>query len=195
MKYPSSHFNKDNGVIIMQSKCLSMTLLALATLLLCPLALAHTGTGHAAGLADGFMHPATGLDHLLIAIAAGVWAGRSGDHGVPDVAFFMLMLLVGMLLGTASLAYPQLQMSTILVILSTAVFVAMTIVAPQHIAYLFFGGLAVYQGIFHVLEMPALAMVAGYAFGLFFATLLLLLLGLIVRQVVATLKPHSETIK
>ena len=59
----------------MQSRSLSFVLLALVTLLVSPLVIAHSGAGHTAGLADGFMHPANGLDHLLIAIMAGFWAG------------------------------------------------------------------------------------------------------------------------
>ncbi len=108
----------------MQLRSLSTVLLALITLLVSPFVLAHSGTGYTAGLADGFMHPVTGLDHLLIAIAAGFWAGRSGDHGVPDVVFFISMLLGGMVLGAVCLAYPQLQLSTILVVMLTVAFIA-----------------------------------------------------------------------
>jgi len=64
----------------MQPRKILALLLAPFILLVSPLVLAHSGGGHVAGLADGFMHPVTGLDHLLIAIAAGFWAGRSGDH-------------------------------------------------------------------------------------------------------------------
>jgi urease accessory protein len=168
-------------------------LLTLLALLVSPFALAHSGTGYTAGLADGFMHPVTGLDHLLIAIAAGFWAGRSGNHGIADMVYFLSLLLGGMLLGAACLAFPQLQLSTILVLLLTVAFIAATIVAPQYFAYIFFGGFAVYHGIVHMLAMPAPATVAGYFIGLFFATGLLLMFGLILRQVVATRKAHSET--
>ena len=95
----------------MQSRSLSTVLLTLITLLVSPFVLAHSGTGYTAGLADGFMHPVTGLDHLLIAIAAGFWAGRSGGHGIPDVVYFLSLLLTGILLGAACMAFPQLQLS------------------------------------------------------------------------------------
>jgi urease accessory protein len=124
-------------------------MLALATLLIAPLALAHSGAGHTAGLADGFMHPATGLDHLLIAIVAGFWAGRSGNHGVTDAVYFLSLLLGGMLLGAACLAFPQLHLPTILTVALTVVFVALTIVVPQYFSYIFFGVFAVYHGIVH----------------------------------------------
>jgi len=177
----------------MQMRSLSTVLLALLALLVSPFALAHSGTGYTAGLADGFMHPVTGLDHLLIAIAAGFWAGRSGDHGVPDVLFFMVMLLGGVLLGFCCQMFPQLQLSTILALVLTTVFIAASIAAPQFFAYIFFGGFAVYHGIVHMLGMPVLASAAGFILSLFFSTVLLLMLGLILRQVVVTRKPHSET--
>ena len=176
----------------MQTRFMSTGLLALITLLVSPFALAHSGLGHTAGLADGFMHPVTGLDHLLVAIAAGFWAGRSGDHGVPDVVFFLSLLLVGMLLGIGCLLFPQLQLSTVLVMLLTMTFVAVTIVAPQYFAYVFFGSFAVYHGVVHMLEMPVPVTAAGYAVGLFLSTWLMLMLGLILRQVFVTRKPHSE---
>jgi len=177
----------------MQLRSLSTVLLALFTLLVAPFALAHTGAGHIAGLADGFMHPVTGLDHLLIAIAAGFWAGRSGNHGVADMAYFLSLLLGGMLLGAVCLAFPQLQISTILVLMLTVAFIALSIAAPQYFAYVFFGAFAVYHGVVHMLEMPAAVTAMGYMSGLLFSTGLILMLGLILRHVVAILKPQSRT--
>jgi urease accessory protein len=177
----------------MRVKSLSAVLLAPIFLLISPLAIAHSGAGHVAGLSDGFMHPLTGLDHLLIAIVAGFWAGRAGDHGVRDVVYFMSMLLAGLLLGACCLLFPQLQLSVILVVLLTVAFIAASIAAPQYFAYICFGGFALYHGIVHMLEMPVPATAAGYIIGLFFSTGLLLMLGLILRQVIATRKPHAET--
>ena len=174
-------------------RSLSVMLLAPVILMLSPFALAHTGGGHMAGLADGFMHPVTGLDHLLIAIAAGFWAGRRGDHGVTGMVYFLLLLLAGVLLGSCCVLFPQLQLSTILVVLLTVVFVAASIAAPQYFAYIFFGGFAVYHGIVHMLEMPAPVTAMSYVIGLLFSTWLLLMFGLILRQVVATLQPQTDT--
>lgn len=178
----------------MQLRSLSVILLAPIILMLSPLALAHSGGGHMAGLADGFMHPVTGLDHLLIAIAAGFWAGRSGDHGVAGMVYFLSLMLGGILLGSCCVLFPQLQLSTVVVVLLTVVFVAASIAAPQYFAYIFFGGFAVYHGIVHMLAMPVPAAAMSYVTGLLFSTWLLLMLGLILRQVVATLKPQAKTI-
>ena len=176
----------------METKKLLTMLLAPVVLLVSPLAFAHSGGASIAGLADGFMHPATGLDHMLIAIAAGFWAARSGNHGVPDILYFLL-LLAGILLGIVSVQFPQLQLETLLVLAVTVIFIALTIAAPHYFAYIFFGGFAVYHGIVHMLEMPAAAPVTGYILGLMFSTAILMMVGLILRQVVATRKAHQHS--
>lgn len=174
----------------MQPRNILALLLAPLVLLVSPLALAHSGGASVAGLSDGFMHPVTGLDHLLIAIAAGFWAARSGDHGVPDVLYFLLLMLAGILLGIVCVQFPQLPLQTLLVIGMTVMFIALTIAAPHYFAYIFFGGFAVFHGIVHMLEMPVAVATTAYIVGLMFSTGMLLMVGLILRQVVATRKPH-----
>ena len=50
-------------------------LAAIAALACAPLAaLAHAGHGDIAGLTDGILHVTSGLDHMLAAVAVGVWA-------------------------------------------------------------------------------------------------------------------------
>ena len=88
----------------MLQKVTHTTLLTLITLLVAPCAMAHEGLHTSIGLIDGFMHPATGLDHLLVAIAAGYWAARSGDHGVRDVLFILACLAGLGLLGPTLLS-------------------------------------------------------------------------------------------
>jgi len=53
----------------MRLNAIHTTVLTLITLMIAPLVHAHTGHAvvtHAAGLVDGFIHPMTGLDHLLV---------------------------------------------------------------------------------------------------------------------------------
>jgi urease accessory protein len=177
----------------MKLKVIFTALMTLIALLVTPYAVAHGGVIISNGLADGFMHPAAGLDHLVIAIAAGFWAARSGDHGVQDMTYFLSLLLVGLLLGVFCLQFPQLELSTMLLVMLIAAFVAMSIAAPQYIGYVFFGGLAIYHGITHILEIPALITITGYIIGLLLSTGLLLMLGTMLRQVVVTHMPHGRT--
>ena len=176
----------------MSLKSLSVMLLSLIALVSSPFALAHSGSGHASGLADGFMHIATGVDHLLVFVIAGYWAGRSGNHGISDIGFVLATLLAGMLLGVCCHQFPQLPLPTVLAVLLTTGFIALAIATPRYYAYLIFGGFALYHGIVHMLVMPVAAIPAGFIIGLLFSTALLLMCGLILRQVIITRKPHSQ---
>ena len=176
----------------MSTKSIYTCLLTFITLLLAPLAQAHPGTqAVAGGVVEGFIHPLTGLDHILIAIGAGYWAARAGNHGVRDMALFLGLLLAGMLLGLASLAFPALGLATLLAFVLTVAVIAVIIAMPEKFVYVFFGGFALYHGLAHMLEMPPQTMVAGYITGLLISTGLLLALGNLLRHVVITRKPYT----
>lgn len=181
----------------MRLNAIHTTVLTLITLMIAPLAHAHDGHAvitHAAGLVDGFIHPMTGLDHLLVTITAGFWAARCGNHGSRDLLFLLGAVLAGILVGTASVAYPGLGLETVLVLFMIAVGVALAIVAPQMFGYALFGSLLVYQGITHILGIPAAASPVLYSTGLLLAAVLLLSLGTLLRHVVLTRRPCASTI-
>ena len=176
----------------MPSKTTQATVLTVISLLLAPVAQAHTGLHETAGLIEGFIHPLTGLDHMLAAIAAGYWAARAGNHGVRDNILFLALLLAGVVLGMVSVAYPALGVGTLLAFLLTVAVIAVAIAMPERFVLVLFGSFALYHGLSHVLEMPRHAMVAGYAIGLLISTGLLLALGTMLRHVVITRKPHAD---
>jgi urease accessory protein len=175
----------------MSRKVISTSILTFTTLLLAPLAQAHTGMHATAGLVDGFIHPLTGLDHVLIAVAAGYWAARAGNHGTRDMLLFLGCLLAGTLIGMASLAFPALGLATLLAFLLVVAVIAVAIAMQEKFVYVFFSAFALYHGLSHILEMPGQAAVAGYIIGLLISTGLLLALGSLLRQVVITRKPHA----
>jgi urease accessory protein len=176
-------------------RAIQTAVLMFIALLIAPIAIAHTGHAgmpHAVGLVDGFMHPLTGLEHLLITIGAGYWAARSGDHGMLGITSFLMMLLAGLLLGAVCRAYPGLGMDTLLALVLIVTVIAVAIALPEWFGLVLFGSLAFYHGIAHMLGMPVSASVAGYGTGLLFATGLLLSLGTLLRHVMLTRKPHEE---
>jgi len=175
----------------MSRKIIFTSILTFVSLLLAPLVQAHTGTHASTGLVDGFIHPLTGLDHVLIAVAAGYWAARAGNHGVKGMCLFLGLLLGGMLIGLASVAFPDLGLATLLAILLVVAVIAVAIAMPEKFMYVFFGGFALYHGLSHILEMPGQVMLAGYIIGLLISTGLLLVLGSLLRQVVITRKPQA----
>ena len=56
-------------------------------------AAAHTQAGVAGGLASGFLHPITGLDHLIAMVAVGLWGAQLGAPAVwvLPIAFPLVM--------------------------------------------------------------------------------------------------------
>jgi urease accessory protein len=159
-------------------------------LLVAPLASAHPG--HAgAGLVDGFMHPATGIDHLLVAIAAGYWAARRDDHGLHGHGLFMGLFVAGILLGAAGIRWFQVDITPALMLVLIVVVITVAIGATSWFLHALFGSLALYQGVQHMAGMPADTPLTGFALGLVLATGVLLLVGQMVRHVVSSRTPHS----
>jgi urease accessory protein len=190
-EYDSAWIHAQQPEYLMQLRIIHTTVLTLVILLVAPYALAHGGLHTSIGLIDGFMHPATGLDHLLVAIAAGYWAGRSGDHGVRDVLFILALFAGGSLLGMMSLAIPQLPVAGAILFMLTVVVIAVAIGYSAWLGHAAFGSLAIYQGMTHLLQAPVHAGVGGFALGLLLATGVLMIFGMILRQVVVTRRPHT----
>src|SRR5580692_3358541 len=62
-------------------------------------AFAHTIPGQAKGFVTGFLHPLSGLDHVLAMVAVGIWGAqlkRPAIWALP-IAFPMLMAIGGVL--------------------------------------------------------------------------------------------------
>jgi urease accessory protein len=175
----------------MQKTTISSIVPGLVALFATPAVFAHGGVHMDLGLIDGFMHPASGFDHLLIAVAAGFWAARRGNHGLRDISFVLALFAGGLLLGVVSMGWPQLNLVLPIAFLLVACVLVVAIARPQIFAHTLFGGLAVYQGMAHMIQVPATSGMAGFGAGLFLSTAILLELGLMLRTVINTYRSHS----
>src|ERR1700750_663332 len=80
---------------------------ALLTLALQGQAFAHCETGTATGLVSGFLHPITGLDHLVAMVAVGLWGAQLGAPAIWLLPItFPLVMAFGGLLGLAKVGLP-----------------------------------------------------------------------------------------
>jgi len=74
-------------------------LIAFALVMFPAVALAHPGHHHVDWL-DGFLHPLTGLDHLLALLATGFWLAQSDTRYKPGfIAGFCAILAVAVIAG------------------------------------------------------------------------------------------------
>jgi urease accessory protein len=148
--------------------------LAAAFLALAPAA-ASAHPGHeAAGLAQGFMHPLGGFDHIIAMVAVGLLAARLGGRALwlVPASFVVAMTVAGFAASTGvALPYVETGITVSVVVLgAVAVFgMAMPVAAAMGLVAFF----AVFHGYAHGLEMPETASGLAYGAGFVAATALL----------------------
>ncbi|MEE9930013.1 HupE/UreJ family protein [Microvirgula aerodenitrificans] len=151
-----------------------------ALLLLSTAAQAHPGHG-ASGLESGFLHPFSGLDHLLTMLAVGLWSWQMGGPARwQGPLTFMLMLAVGGALGWSGVSVPGLESGIAASVVATGLLVAFALRPHRSVALGLIGAFAVLHGMAHGLEMPADASGIAFAAGFVVASGLLHGAGLLI---------------
>lgn len=132
------------------------------------LALAHPGPDGGAhhGWLAGFLHPFTGIDHLAAMLAVGAWSGLTAQRAWLAPAAFVAMLLVGALLAAAGVVVPAVEAMIALSLVVLGGLLALRIGLGHAAGVLLVGGLALFHGAAHGLELAGSAsalagMVAG----------------------------------
>ncbi len=143
-------------------------------------ALAHPGHGANDAL-TGWLHPFTGIDHLLAMFAVGVWAARSGRAAVWTLpAVFPLAMIVGALLAVLRVALPAIEPMIAISVIVFGMLVAAGVRMPTLASALLVGLFAIFHGYAHASEAPASATMLPFALGFVAATIVLHLAGIAV---------------
>jgi urease accessory protein len=159
------------------------SILALLMLGVSP-ALAHVGVGSTASFAAGVAHPLSGLDHVTVMVAVGLWAALKGGRAlwVWPCAFVGVML-VGGAFGMAHVAVPFVEPGILASVVALGLLVALAVDLPLWIGATIIGVFAVFHGHAHGSEVAenvgsfeymagfAIATVALHAAGIGFALL------------------------
>jgi urease accessory protein len=156
--------------------------LGAATLLLAFPALvqAHPVAGDPQGFHHGFVHPLTGLDHLLAMLAIGVWAAQQGGRAVWLIpATFIGFAAVGGAAGMLGGALPGAELVIALSVLVLGLLVASSARLNPGIGLLVAAGFAVFHGYAHGREMPIGVSSVAYGSGFIVATISLHAAGLL----------------
>jgi urease accessory protein len=146
-----------------------------ATAILLPTAAsAHTGAGAAVGFAHGFVHPVSGIDHVLAMVAVGIFAANLGGRALWAVpATFVSVMALGGALGMVGIAVPFVEIGIAASVIVLGLAVALRLQWPVATAMALVGAFAVFHGHAHGAEMPAAASGFDYATGFLLATALL----------------------
>jgi urease accessory protein len=152
---------------------------------------AHPGT-HMHGFADGFLHPFSGVDHILVMVAVGLLAARLGGKALFLVPLsFLSMMAIGIILPLLGITLPGVEAVITLSIAAFGVAIAINKRISTGLAMAMSGAFAMFHGMAHGLEIPDGAYIATMALGFVAATAILhgtgLMIGLMLGQRVAVL--------
>lgn len=137
-------------------------------------AFAHVGIGETSGFAAGFGHPLSGLDHMTVMIAVGLWAALKGGRALwVWPATFVGVMLVGGALGMAHIPVPFVEPGILASVVALGLLVALAVDLPVWTGALIIGLFAVLHGHAHGTEVPETASGIEYMAGFALATALL----------------------
>jgi urease accessory protein len=142
-------------------------------------ALAHTGQHDASGLAHGFVHPTTGIDHVLAMVAVGLLAAQYGGRALWLVPLsFVVAMAVAGAIGMAGIAVPvaEVGIAVSVVVLGSAI--AFQLRPPTFVAMAVVGFFALFHGYAHGTELPDGVTGLSFALGFLLATALLHSIGI-----------------
>jgi urease accessory protein len=157
-----------------------------------PLALAHPEGHSAHDLVSGFLHPFTGIDHLLAMLAVGLWAVRLGRAAVWTLpVVFPFAMVGGALLGLSGVVLPGIEPMIAISVIVLGVLVALGANLPVMASALLVAVFAIFHGYAHASEAPS-SQIGAFAGGFVAATMMLHGIGILAGS---ALRRHAEEIR
>jgi len=139
---------------------------------LCRVAQAHAGSS------QGWLHPLTGIDHLLAMVAVGAWSAQIGGRAIWLVpSAFVLCMLLGGLAGFNQVDLPGVETGIAVSVLLLGLAIGTASVVPTLIAAATVGMFGVFHGYAHGYEMPVMDDKLDYVGGFLLTTAALHLVG------------------
>ncbi len=155
-------------------------------------AFAHPGHVETSSFAAGIAHPLSGIDHIAVMIAVGLWAALKGGRAlwVWPVAFVGLML-VGGALGMAHVPLPFVEPGILASVVALGLLVALAVDLPVITGAAIIGVFALFHGHAHGSEVAENISGIEYMAGFATATVTLHLVGIGFAQMMtrANLRP------
>jgi urease accessory protein len=157
--------------------------------------LAHTGVSPVHDLAHGFLHPLSGLDHMLAMVAVGLYAAHLGGRSLWLLpAAFVGAMLAGGLIGYAGVALPMVEPAIALSVIAMGAAIALGAHLPATAATVLVAAFAVAHGHAHGSEGGAVAAFLPYATGFVAVTALLHAVGIGAGLALDRLGPMPATV-
>jgi urease accessory protein len=149
-------------------------------------AFAHVGHGATASFAAGVAHPLTGLDHIAVMIAVGLWAALKGGRALwlwPVT--FVGVMLAGGALGMSHVALPFVEPAILASVVALGLLVALAVDLPVAVGAVVIGAFALFHGYAHGSEVAENIGGIEYMAGFAVATASLHLTGIAFAQIMS----------
>ncbi len=142
---------------------------------------AHSFANTGIGFTAGFLHPPSGLDHLLAMVSVGIWGAELGAPAIwlLPIAFPVIMAIGGAL-GVIGVPLPEGELLIGLSVVVLGGLVAWARRVPVGAALIIVGVFALAHGHAHGVELPRSANALAFTIGFVLSTGLLHLCGILI---------------
>jgi urease accessory protein len=142
-------------------------------------AYAHVSAGSTASFVAGLAHPLTGIDHVTVMVAVGLWAALKGGRALwVWPATFVGVMLIGAALGMLHVPLPYVEPAILASVVALGTLVALAIDLPVWAGALVIGAFALFHGHAHGSEVAETLSGAEYMAGFAMTTASLHALGI-----------------
>jgi len=141
--------------------------------------MAHTGVGGLNGFTSGFLHPISGLDHVVAMVAVGIWGAQLGMPAIWILPVtFPIVMAFGGVLGVYGVPLPAVEYGIAFSGIVLGLMVAFEAKVPLWFAGIVVSVFAIFHGHAHGAELPSATDPISYSAGFVLATGLLHLCGI-----------------
>ena len=142
-------------------------------------ALAHVGVGSTASFAAGVAHPLSGIDHMAVMVAIGLWAALKGGRALwVWPCTFVGVMLVGGALGMLHVSVPFAEPGILASVVALGLLVALAVDLPVWLGAVVVAVFALLHGYAHGSEVAENVGGVEYMAGFTLATATLHLIGI-----------------
>lgn len=146
--------------------------------------LAHVTGDVAGGLASGFLHPISGLDHVVAMVAVGLWGSQLGKPAIWILPVtFPIVMAFGGVMGVREIPLPPVELGIALSAIVLGAAVALSVKPPLWAAAAVVGAFAVFHGYAHGTELPRAAAPLAYGSGFVLTTGMLHVCGIAIGTI------------